>query len=132
MMKLRNSLRAFAAAGLVIGAVAVSAGSASAAAKDGWLTSGELGLFCGSNQSNSVFDLYSSDPDFSNDYFKGSQSCAGHTTNDYTESFINQDTYTWDVYTDWKGQGAGGYLSANTRGNLGGTWFNQISSAYPR
>ncbi|MEV6682547.1 hypothetical protein AB0N09_37650 [Streptomyces erythrochromogenes] len=131
-MKLRNSLRAFAAAGLVIGAVAVSAGSASAAAKDGWLNSGELGLFCESNQQSSVFDLYVSDENFANDYFKGSQSCAGHTTNDYTESFINQDNYTWWVYTDWKGLGTGGYLSPNTRGNLASTWFNKVSSAYPR
>ncbi|MET9962960.1 hypothetical protein ABZ128_28500 [Streptomyces sp. NPDC006326] len=131
-MKLRNSLRAVAAAGLVLGAVAVSAGSASAAAKDGWLTSGELGLFCYQNQGNSVFDLYTSEGDFQDDYFKGSQSCAGHTTNDYTESFSNRDSYTWDVYTNAFGGGNGGYLSANTKGNLSATFTNSISSAYIR
>ncbi|MFD7258549.1 hypothetical protein [Streptomyces sp. NPDC059874] len=131
-MKLRNSLRTFAAAGLVIGAVAVSAGSASAAAKDGWLTSGELGLFCESGQSSSVFDLYDFDEDFSNDYFKGSLSCAGHTTNDYTESFSNKDAYVWDVYTDWKRQGSRGYILVGERDDFNSTYFNRVSSAYPR
>lgn len=131
-MKMRNSLRAVAAAGLVLGAVAVSAGSASAAAKDGWLTSGELGLFCYTNQGNSVFDLYSGDENFQDDYFKGSQSCAGHTTNDWTESFSNQDSYVWDVYSDWKGQGDRGYINPGTRANLGDKWFDKVSSAYPR
>ncbi|MCX4628336.1 hypothetical protein ACIA98_08870 [Streptomyces sp. NPDC051366] len=131
-MKLRNSLRSLAAAGLILGAIGVSAGSASAAAKDGWLTSGELGLFCYSNQGNSVFDLYSYDSNFADDYFKGSQSCAGHTTNDYTESFSNQDAYVWDVYTDWNGQGSGGYIGVGSRDNFSSTFFNKVSSAYPR
>ncbi|MCX5146205.1 MULTISPECIES: hypothetical protein [unclassified Streptomyces] len=131
-MKLRNSLRSLAAAGLILGAIGVSAGSASAAAKDGWLTSGELGLFCYSNQGNSVFDLYTSEGDFQDDYFKGSQSCANHTTNDYTESFSSKDSYTWDVYTDAWGGGSGGYISPNTKGNFGSTFFNSVSSAYVR
>ncbi|MFE2170400.1 hypothetical protein ACFXB3_35860 [Streptomyces sp. NPDC059447] len=129
-MKLRNSLRTVAAAGLALGVVAVGAGSASAAEKDGWLNDGELGLFCYQDQSNSVFDLYVNDINFFNDYFTGSRSCAQQVTDDNTESWSNRDTYTWKVYT---GSGGAGYqlnLAAGGRGNLNATFFNQISSAF--
>lgn len=129
-MKLRNSLRAVAAAGLVLGAVGVSAGSASAAGKDGWLTSGEFGLFCFQNQQNSVFDLYISDTNFADDTFKGSQSCAGSSTNDNTESYSNQDSFEWSVHTDLNGGGYDGYLGPGYKGNASATFKNKISSAY--
>ncbi|MBT2450210.1 hypothetical protein J7F03_24665 [Streptomyces sp. ISL-43] len=129
-MSIRNSLRTLAAAGLVLAAVGVGAGTASAAGKDGWLTSGELGLFCQGSQSNSVFDLYSTDEDFQDDYFVGSRSCSGHTTNDWTESFSNQDSKRWSVHTDWYGYGYGTYINAGAKGDLSSTYWNQLSSAY--
>ncbi|MCJ0871132.1 hypothetical protein [Streptomyces sp. AP-93] len=131
-MKLRNSLRTFAAAGLILGAVAVSAGSASAAGKDGWLEAGEFGLFCTANQGNSVFDLYTSDGYFPDDFFKGSQSCAGHTTDDYTESYHNRDTFTWDVYTDPQRGGYQTHLNPTEKGNFNSLYGNKLSSAYIR
>ncbi|MFD8630812.1 MULTISPECIES: hypothetical protein [unclassified Streptomyces] len=131
-MKLRESLRAFAAVGLTLGAIAAGAGSASAAAKDGWLNKGELGLFCYEDRVNSVLDLYDYDEDFSNDYFKGSQSCAGHSTNDWTESFSNNDSYSWDVYTDWRGYGYKRWIDVAEFGNFDATHRNKSSSAFPR
>ncbi|MFE5729784.1 hypothetical protein [Streptomyces sp. NPDC056528] len=129
-MKPRFLLRAAATAGLLLGAVAVSTGSAGAAGKDGWVTSGEFGLFCFQDQQNSVFDLYVSDDNFANDYFKGSQSCAGHTTNDWTESYLNLDSYEWSVHTNSGGGGSDGYIPAGYRGNASSTFKNSISSAY--
>ncbi|MFD4372614.1 hypothetical protein [Streptomyces sp. NPDC058486] len=123
-------LRVAATAGLLLGAVAVSTGSANAAGKDGWLTSGEFGLFCFQAQANSVFDLFTHDENFSNDYFKGSQSCAGHTTNDWTESYLNRDTYEWSVHTNAEGFGSDGYIPAGYRGDATSTFKNSISSAY--
>ncbi|MEU9303937.1 hypothetical protein [Streptomyces sp. NPDC048269] len=129
-MLLRNSLRALAATGLVLGAFTVSAGSASAAGKDAWLTNGEFGLFCFQNQNESVFDLYSSDSNFIDDYFGGSKSCYNQITNDQTESYWNLDTYEWSVHTDWNGGGSDGYLAAGYKGNASFTFKNTISSAY--
>ncbi|WP_448318759.1 hypothetical protein [Streptomyces sp. CO7] len=129
-MNARRALRAIATAGLVLGAIGATAGSAEAAGKDGWLTSGEFGLFCLQNQGSSVFDLYVSDVNFSDDYFKGSLSCAGHTTNDWTESYSNRDTVEWSVHTDANGGGSDGYLPAGHVGNASTTFKNRISSSY--
>uniref|UniRef100_A0AAU2JR61 Peptidase inhibitor family I36 n=1 Tax=Streptomyces sp. NBC_00049 TaxID=2903617 RepID=A0AAU2JR61_9ACTN len=129
-MKFGNSLRAVAAAGLVLTTVGIGAGSASAAEKDGWLTNGEFGLFCYQNQTNSVLDLYASDSNFADDYFKGTQSCANQSANDWTESYSNRDTYAWKVHTDWKGGGYGTSIAAGARGNTNVTFTNSISSAY--
>ncbi|MFJ8858477.1 hypothetical protein ACIRD8_08565 [Streptomyces sp. NPDC102451] len=129
-MNTRKVLRAAATTSLVLSAIAVSAGSASAAGKDGYVTSGEFGLFCFQNQTNSVFDLLVDDANFNNDYFKGSQSCSGHTTNDWTESYLNLDTFEWSVHTDANGNGTAGYLPAGYRGNASAKFKNTISSAY--
>ncbi|MFJ8012672.1 hypothetical protein [Streptomyces sp. NPDC096339] len=129
-MKLRNSLRTVAAAGLVLGVLSLGAGSASAEEKDGWLNDGELGLFCMLDQTNSVFDLYVNDINFYPDAFKGSRSCSGQLTDNNTESWSNRDTYTWKVYTGSGGAGYMATLGAGTRGNMNGTFFNQTSSAF--
>ncbi|MEV7526654.1 hypothetical protein [Streptomyces sp. NPDC091371] len=131
-MKLSNSLRTFAAAGLVLGAVAVSAGPASALEKNNVLQVGELGLFCYGNQTGSVFDLYYRDENFGDDKFKGTLTCAGQTPNDNTESYLSKDTYTWDVYTDWKRQGYSHSIDPGGRAGLTPWYFNTLSSAYPR
>ncbi|MCY0943196.1 MULTISPECIES: hypothetical protein [Streptomyces] len=129
-MKLRSSLRTVAAAGLLLATLGAGAGSASAADKDGWLTSGEFGLFCYQNQQNSVLDLNVSDSNFADDFFKGSQSCAYQLTNDWTESYSNRDIYSWNIHTDWKGGGYGATIAAGARGNTNATFTNSISSAY--
>ncbi|MGW0394552.1 hypothetical protein ACWDYJ_27430 [Streptomyces sp. NPDC003042] len=129
-MKFRSSLGAVAAAGLTLATIGISAGSASATEKDGWLTEREFGLFCYQNQQSSVFDLYTSDSNFADDLFKGTQSCAGQVTNDYTESYSNRDVYSWNVHTDWKGAGYGATIPAGVKGNTSATFTNSISSAY--
>ncbi|MCY0931701.1 hypothetical protein OTB20_37080 [Streptomyces sp. H27-H1] len=129
-MRSRIVMRAAVTAVLALSAVGLSLGSANAAEKDGWITSGEFGLFCLQNQGNSVFDLVLDDTNFANDYFKGSQSCAGHTTNDYTESYRNLDSFTWDVYTDWNRGGSHGTIPAGYAGNASATFKNAISSSY--
>ncbi|MFJ8012675.1 hypothetical protein [Streptomyces sp. NPDC096339] len=131
-MKLGNSLRTLAAAGLVLGAVAVGAGPASAVEKDGVLGPGELGLYCYGNQQDAVFDLYYRDDNFANDVFKGARICSGQTPNDNTESYLSKDTYIWDVYTDWKRLGYSTSIYPGERAGLTPTYFNQLSSAYPR
>ncbi|MBT2476703.1 hypothetical protein [Streptomyces sp. ISL-94] len=129
-MKLRTSLRAAVAAGLILATVGIGAGSASATEKDGWLTDGEFGLFCYKNQTNAVFDLYGSDSNFGDDFFKGSQSCANQLVDNYTESYLNKDVYAWTVYTGWAGQGYSATLPVGARGNTTSTFTNTISSAF--
>lgn len=129
-MRSRNSLRVLAVAGLLLATAGLGAGSASAADKDGWLTEGELGLFCYQNQSSSVLDLWASDSSFANDYFKGTKSCAHQLADNYTESWSNRDTYNWTVHTEWNGGGYGTTLPAGSRGNFNATFFNTVTSAY--
>ncbi|MFD9410878.1 hypothetical protein ACFWBN_28175 [Streptomyces sp. NPDC059989] len=129
-MKLRTSLRAAAAAGLILATIGIGAGPASAAEKDGWLTDGEFGLFCYKNQTDSVFDLYTNDNTFGDDFFKGQKSCAKQLVDNYTESYLNRDFYAWIVYTGYAGQGYNATLPAGARGNTNSTFTNTISSAY--
>ncbi|MFC9296490.1 hypothetical protein ACFTWH_30710 [Streptomyces sp. NPDC057011] len=129
-MKLRNSLRAAAAASLILVTMGIGAGSATAAEKDGWLTAGEFGLFCYKNQTDSVFDLYGNDINFNDDFFKGTQSCANQLVDNYTESYLNRDTYDWKIYTGFGGQGYTATIPAGARGNTNSTFTNTISSAF--
>lgn len=129
-MKPRNSLRVVAVAGLILASVGIGATSAAATGKDGWLTDGELGLFCYKDQTSSVFDLYGSDSNFADDYFKGTKSCAHQLTDNYTESWSNRDTYNWSVHTEWKGAGYTTSLPAGSRGNFNSMFSNTITSAY--
>lgn len=129
-MRIGTTLRAVATAALVLGALGAGSGSASAAERDGWLTDGEFGLFCYPNQTDSVFDMTSSDNNFYNDLFKGTKSCANQVVDNYTESYSNRDGYNWKVYTGTGGQGYMTTYNAGTRGNTNSTFTNTISSAY--
>ncbi|WP_158558489.1 MULTISPECIES: peptidase inhibitor family I36 protein [unclassified Streptomyces] len=106
-------------------------GTASASAKDGWLTAGELGLFCNSNQGSSVLDIaaYGSDSNLGNDYFKGSLSCAGQKVDNNVASYWNRTTNnSLLVYTGTNFTGSFGYLPAGYKGNASSTFKNRISS----
>lgn len=129
-MKLRNPLRAAAAAGLILATMGIGAAPASATEKDGWLTTGEFGLFCYRNQTDSVLDLYASDINFGDDYFKGKQSCANQLADNYTESYLNRDSIAWNIYTGWGGQGFSATIPSGARGNTTSTFTNTISSAF--
>ncbi|WP_338697482.1 hypothetical protein V2W30_16920 [Streptomyces sp. Q6] len=118
------------------GAGLATAGSAFAvyAPKDGYLDGGEFGLYYNSDQGGCVFDLYSSDTNFSGDYFKafvGSCNGQGQSTNNNTASYHNNDTYRWYVYTGSDATGSEGNLPAGYVGNASSTFKNTITSAYP-
>jgi Peptidase inhibitor family I36 len=94
-----KSLRATALTGAV--ALAATAGvvgtatPASAGGKDGNCESGEFCLFYLQNRTDSVFDLYVGEADFSVDQFP---TVAGRPVDNNTRSYDNKDTYYWRVY----------------------------------
>ncbi|MBD0707169.1 MULTISPECIES: peptidase inhibitor family I36 protein [unclassified Streptomyces] len=126
----RVAVTALALAALGGGALA-TAGSASAAThKNGYLESGELGLYYSPDRGGAVFDLYVGDDDFSDDWFPGPGTGAGQPVNDNTASYWNNDFYTWLVYTDARRGGIQGSLPAGYIGNATANFRNKISSAY--
>ncbi|MGW8768473.1 hypothetical protein ACWGN5_39035 [Streptomyces sp. NPDC055815] len=130
----RTALRRVAATAVTLvalgaGALA-TAGTASAAGKNGGLESGEFGLYYNSDQGGAVWDLFVEDTDFWGDRFPGPGNGTYELVNDNTASYNNRDSNRWWVYTD---AGAGGYegsLPAGYIGNASATFKNQISSAY--
>ncbi|WP_157869980.1 MULTISPECIES: peptidase inhibitor family I36 protein [unclassified Streptomyces] len=131
----RTALRRVAATAVALVAIGAgalaTAGSASAATgKNGYLESGELGLYYNSNQAGAVFDLYIADDNFSDDWFPGPGNGAGQPVNDNTASYHNADSLTWYVYTDAYAGGIEGSLPPGYVGNASTTFKNQISSAY--
>ncbi|MEU8539558.1 peptidase inhibitor family I36 protein [Streptomyces sp. NPDC048717] len=131
----RTALRRIAATAVALAALGAgalaTAGSASAATgKNGYLESGEFGLYYNSNEAGAVFDLFLEDTNFNGDYFAGPGNGAGQSANDNTASYWNRDSNTWWVYTN---AGAGGYegsLPVGHIGNASATFKNAISSAY--
>ncbi|MFF9849704.1 peptidase inhibitor family I36 protein [Streptomyces litmocidini] len=131
----RTALRRVAATAIALAAIGAgalaTAGSASAATgKNGYLESGELGLFYNSGQSGAVWDLYVADDNFDGDRFPGPGAGAGESVNDNTASYWNADSLTWWVYTDAYAGGIEGSLPAGYIGNATTNFKNRISSAY--
>ncbi|MFB7370384.1 peptidase inhibitor family I36 protein [Streptomyces sp. NPDC056222] len=131
----RTAIRRVAATAIALAAIGAgalaTAGSASAATgKNGYLESGELGLYYNSNQAGAVFDLYVEDTDFWGDTFPGPGAGAGQSANDNTASYWNRDSNVWWVYTDRNAGGAEGSLPVGHVGNASVTFKNKISSAY--
>ncbi|MGW5774961.1 peptidase inhibitor family I36 protein [Streptomyces sp. NPDC003863] len=126
----RVAATAIALAALGAGALATAGSASAATGKNGYLESGEFGLFYNSNQAGAVFDLYVSDANFDDDYFPGPGNGAGQKVNDNTASYWNQDSNTWWVYTDAYAGGVEGSLPVGYYGNASTTFKNQISSAY--
>ncbi|MFD7863959.1 peptidase inhibitor family I36 protein [Streptomyces sp. NPDC057682] len=123
------------AAAALTGAGVFTASNAFAvyAPKDGYLDAEEFGLYYSPNQQGCVFDLYSYDSDFSDDYFKpfvGSCNGQGQSVNDNTASYYNRDTLTWWVYTDANAGGGEGSLPPGHIGNASTAFRNKISSAF--
>jgi hypothetical protein len=124
--RVRRVVATGAALAALVGTGLATAGSASAAGKNGVVESGEFGLYYSPNRGLPVFDLFVSDTDFSNDYFPGTTTRA----NDNTASYWNRDTLTWYVYTDANAGGNEGWLDPGYIGNASTTFRNRISSAY--
>ncbi|MFF4385740.1 MULTISPECIES: hypothetical protein [unclassified Streptomyces] len=132
-MRTQNILRGVAATALTLSALGLGVGTANAGdkEKDGYLTSTEFGLFCYEDQANSVFDLWYQDENFTDDWFKGSRSCAGQNVNDNTRSYLNGDRCVWYVFTNINMSGAQGSVPSGHRGNASATYKDQISSTTP-
>ncbi|MER7732529.1 hypothetical protein ABTX80_16760 [Streptomyces erythrochromogenes] len=128
-MRTSNVLRGIAATALTLTVLGLTASTASASGwKDGWLDSTEFGLFCQSDYKNSVFDLSASDDNFGDDFFKGSQSCAGQMVNENTASYIN-NSCGFFVFTNSGMTGDKGFIPEGHRGNASAKFKNRISSA---
>ncbi|MDX3534450.1 hypothetical protein PV721_08725 [Streptomyces sp. MB09-01] len=128
-MRTRTILRGVAATALTLSALGLGMGTANADERDGYLTETEFGLFCYENQENSVFDLFSGDKNFGDDFFKGSRSCAGQMVNDNTRSYLNRSNCGWYVLTNIDWQGSQGFVPSGYRGNATDTFKDRISSA---
>jgi hypothetical protein len=115
-----------AAAGAMAASLALAAPASAATGKNGVVEAGEFGLYYVTGSSGLVFDLYTSDSNFSNDVFPGTSIPA----NDNTESYRNRDTYWWHVFTNAGYGGSHGCLPAGYVGNTSPTYTNTISSAY--
>lgn len=126
MRQLRRVAATGAAVAALCGLGMAGAGQASAAVhKNGVHEPGELGLYYWSNLGRPVFDLYYSDPDFSNDYFPGTTIPADNNT----RSAWNRDTYTWRVCTGYYYGGSCGNISPGAYGNFNATYWDNVSSA---
>ncbi|MCZ0980795.1 hypothetical protein O1L60_22405 [Streptomyces diastatochromogenes] len=125
----RVATTAIALAALGLGTLA-TAGPASAAEKNGYLESGEFGLFFNTGPAGAVWDLYYQDVDFWGEKFPGPGNGTDDFVNDNTAGYNNRDSVRWWVYTDANAGGYEGSLPAGYIGNATATFKNKISSAY--
>ncbi|WP_329380923.1 hypothetical protein OG625_16100 [Streptomyces sp. NBC_01351] len=117
-------------AAVSVGAILLAtAGPAAAWARDGNLEAQEFGLYYWQNRSGCVFDLVTTDLNFSDDKYQGSCSASGYTVNDTTESYWNRHFYAWKVGTDKNLGGNVGEIPSNYYGNASTNFKNKISSA---
>ncbi|MER8231260.1 peptidase inhibitor family I36 protein [Streptomyces sp. NPDC094049] len=126
----RVAATAVALAALGAGALATAGSASAATGKNGYLESGEFGLFYNSGQGGAVFDLFVSDDNFDDDWFPGPGNGAGQKVNDNTASYWNADSLTWWVYTDAYAGGVEGSLPPGYVGDASSNFKNKISSAY--
>jgi len=73
-----------------------------------------------------IADLFVSDDNFADDVFPGSTISADNNT----ESYWNDDSFWWHVFTGANYTGSHGCLPPDYRGNASATFKNTISSAY--
>lgn len=131
MNKAPHKLAVGFAAAVSVGAMLLTAaGPAAAVEKNGYLDDSEFGLYFNSNTGGCVFDLFSSDWNFTNDLFTGPV-CVGFNqlVNDDTASYHNRDSYTWKVGTDVNLGGLVGSVPPGYVGNASLNFKNKISSA---
>ena len=110
----------------VVLSILASTTPASATEKNGVLELGEFGLYLGTGSTGTVFDLYFSDADFSNDVFPGTTISADNNT----ESYRNRDVYNWYIWTGASYTGSQGCVAPSGVGDLSPTFKDTISSAY--
>ncbi|WP_030693553.1 peptidase inhibitor family I36 protein [Streptomyces globisporus] len=126
----RVATTAVALAALGAGALATAGSASAATGKNGYLESGEFGLYYNSNTSGAVWDLYVADENFLGETFPGPGNGTGQPVNDNTASYYNHDSLTWWVYTDAYHGGDEGDLPPGYVGNATYRFKNLISSAY--
>lgn len=105
------------------------AGPAAAIGRDGNLDDQEFGLFYLTGRAGCVFDLYTTDSNFSGDTFKTGCNGMYKNVNDNTESYRNRDVYAWRVATDKDLDGNVGEIPSKYEGNASTNFKNKISSA---
>jgi hypothetical protein len=101
------------------------------AAKDGVCNTNELCLYWNADRGGAKLDLYLSDPNFSNDIFKGGGAGNGANANNEPRSFRSYETSVyWRV---WAGASYTGTqivcIAPGDRGNFSNSLWGQASSA---
>lgn len=104
------------------------AGAVGAAASelDGRSEPGEFSVYGGPNTTYEVLDLYWSHGDFT----QLSWPIYGGSPNDRNESYWNQDSVTWHLYTDIYRGGRHGWIDPGVHSNASSAFWHQVSSAY--
>jgi hypothetical protein len=128
MTSVSRRVKGLVAAGAVVGAIAgvgLVAAPAQATQLNGSCESGELCQYYLTGYRGAIFDLASSDLDFSNNVFPTS----GYSANNNTESYWNRDTYTWYVYTGANRTGYRGTIAPGASSNYNSTYKNTVSGA---
>jgi Peptidase inhibitor family I36 len=108
-------------------AVAASESQSLSVEKDGNCEVGELCLFWWQNYSGAAFDLYLSDPDFSDDAFSVDPAWA---VDNNTRSYWSQDDFYWRVYDGANYSGEELLcIAPGDRGNFNRADWDRASSA---
>jgi len=125
-MRFTRTAAVLAAAVMTTLSVGALAAPANATGKNGVVESGEFGLYYLQNRGGPVFDLFVSDSNFADDVFPGT----GISADNNTESYWNNDSFYWHVFTGAGYTGSHGCLPPGWIGNASATYKNTISSAY--
>ncbi|WP_354643447.1 peptidase inhibitor family I36 protein [Kitasatospora camelliae] len=104
----------------------VAAVPAGAADLDGTTDNGEFSLYGGPDTTSEVLDMYWARGDLSQLQWPR----WGGNPNDQNESYWNNDSLTWHVYTDAYRGGQHGWISPGVISNASSTFWHRISSAY--
>ncbi|MCF2131265.1 hypothetical protein L1I79_33315 [Strepomyces sp. STD 3.1] len=127
-MNFKRSIRSAMATAMVLGAVGLFSGTASAATSgNGYCESGDSCFYYLKSQSSYIFDPETNIPNFSPmDYARQTSI----SPNDNTMSYWNRSSRTWHVYTNSFRGGVHGWVPAGHKGDTSSNFTNSISSAY--
>ncbi|MEV4614706.1 peptidase inhibitor family I36 protein [Kitasatospora sp. NPDC049258] len=102
------------------------AATAGAAELNGYTDNGEFSLYSGPGTTAMVLDLYVSKDNLG--YL--SWPVYGGNPNDRNESYWNNDSFTWHVYTDPNRGGRHGWINPGVISDASSNFRHQVSSAY--